>query len=262
MRMQVVVLLASVFAGAGISAISALYSQGQPGTRVQAEAATRVQEGVMSDIQKEHSKLYRNYKGTGKLADRINREGENADELTITVLPGLPVLAIGGRISAPNNFLNNLAADADAVVIGTVTAKASQLTENGAFIFTDYDVRVEEVLKDNSANNIQPHSRIAVTRPGGRISLQGRMVTAVDRTFKPFATGGRYLLFLKYIPTTRAYHAVSTTGVFQLADNKRVELLTEAPDAPRIDKDVAAFISDVRIAIANAIYGRQGGSLE
>ena len=35
--------------------------------------ATPVQEGVMSDLQKQHSRLYSNYRGNGKLRDLIKR---------------------------------------------------------------------------------------------------------------------------------------------------------------------------------------------
>ncbi|HEY0322145.1 MAG TPA: hypothetical protein VGC66_14385 [Pyrinomonadaceae bacterium] len=250
MRKQVLLLLASALAIAGTITITSLrgWSQGASGSK--AEAATPVQQGVMSAQQKEHSKLYKDYKGNGKLLDLLNKEENNAsNELIITVMPALPELSPGGRPSSSEAFLKNLASSADAVVIVTVTNKSSQLTENGSFVFTDYDVAVEEVLKDNGSNNIQSQSSIVVTRPGGRILLEGRVVTARDRVFKPLAIGGRYLLFLKYIPTTGAYHAVNNKGSFELVDNKSVKLLTEAPDAPRIDKDAASFISDVRIAI-------------
>ncbi|HKS29217.1 MAG TPA: hypothetical protein VJS44_15420 [Pyrinomonadaceae bacterium] len=214
----------------------------------------------MSARQKEHSKLYKDYKGNGKLLDLLKKEENNTgNELIITVMPGLPELSPGGRPSTPDTFLNNLASTADAVVIGTVANKSSQLTENGAFVFTDYDVAVEEVLKENGSNNIQSQSSIVVTRPGGRILLEGRIVTARDRTFKPFAVGGRYLLFLKYIPTTGAYHAVSNKGSFELVDDKSVKPLTEAPDAARLDQDAASFINDVRIAIAAALSTKRGG---
>ncbi|MBD0370470.1 MAG: hypothetical protein ICV60_06510 [Pyrinomonadaceae bacterium] len=251
MRKQVLLLLASALTLAGIITITSLHSRGQGASGSKAEVATPVQQGVMSAQQKEHSKLYKDYKGNGKLLNLLNKEENNADnELIITVMPGLPELSPKGRSSAPEAFLNNLASSADAVVIGTVTNKSSQLTENGAFVFTDYDVSVEEVLKDNGSNSLQSQSSIVVTRPGGRILLEGRVVTARDRAFKPFTVGGRYLLFLKYIPTTDAYHAVNDKGSFELVDNKSVKLLTEAPDAPRIDKDAPSFINDVRTAIA------------
>lgn len=173
-------------------------------------------------------------------------------------MPGLPELSPVGRPSVPEAFLNNLASKADAVVIGTVTNKSSQLTENGAFVFTDYDLTIEEVLKENGTDSIQSHSSIVMTRPGGRILLEGRIVTARDRAFKPLAIGGRYLLFLKYLPTTGAYYAVNNKGSFELADNKSVKPLTEAPDAPRVDKDAASFINDVRIAIAASKSAKQG----
>lgn len=259
MRKQVLLLLTSALAIAGVITITSLHGWGQKASGLKAETATPVQQGAMSPQQKEHSKLYKDYKGNGKLLDLLNKEENNAsNELIITVMPPLPELSPGGRPSSSESFLNNLASSADAVVIGTVTNKASQLTENGAFVFTDYDVALEEVLKSNGSNNIQSQSSIVITRPGGRILLEGRVVTTRDRSFKPLAIGGRYLLFLKYIPATGAYHAVNNKSSFELVD-KGVKPLSEAPDAPRINKDAASFISDVRIAIAADRTNRQGG---
>ncbi|HEX8176256.1 MAG TPA: hypothetical protein VF543_14160 [Pyrinomonadaceae bacterium] len=251
MRKKGLLFLVSALSIAGVVTITSLRSRGQGASGSKAEAATPVQQGVMSAQQKEHSKLYKDYKGNGKLLDLLNKEENNTtNELIITVMPPLPELSPGGRPSLSEAFLKNLASNADVVVIGRVTNKSSQLTENGAFVFTDYDLAVEEVLKGNSSNNIQSQSSIAVTRPGGKILLEGRVVTATDRVFKPLAIGGRYLLFLKYIPTTGAYHAVNNKGSFELVDNKSIKLLNEATDAPRVDKDAASFINDVRIAIA------------
>lgn len=259
MRKQSLVFLVLVLAVIGISTITSLHSQGQKASGAKAEAATPVQEGVMSDKQKEHSKLYRKHKGIGKLTDLVKREGNNtSDGLEVIQLPPLREVTPGGRISVPGAFLNTLAGSADAVVIGTVTDKTSQLTENGTFVFTDYDLTVEEVLKSRDAS-IQPQGSIVVTRPGGRILLQGRVVSAVDRVFHPFSIGGRYLLFLKFLPSTGAYHAVSDQGSFRLINNKKVELLTDSPDVPRIEKDAASFIGDVQTAIAVTYVGRQGG---
>lgn len=254
MRKQVLMFIASILVVAGIVMISLLQSHAQKSSRSKTkEDATPVQEGVMSEKQKEQSKLYIDYKGPKKLADLLNQQSDSANETTVTAMPGLPELSPVGELSTPETFLQNLAAKSDAIVVGTIASKSSQLTENGTFIFTDYDVAVKEVLKDNKANTIQPQSIIEVTRPGGRVLLQGRAITARDKNFKPLEIGEPYLLFLKYVPTTNSYHAVSDKGSFKLTGNK-VEPLTEAPDTLRIDKDATSFISDVRAAIAASGY--------
>lgn len=262
MRKQRLAFIASILVLAVMGVISLLQGHAQKASGLkQTEPATPVQEGVMTDRQKEHSKLYENYKGIEKLTDLIKQKGDNSNELSITIMPGMPELSLSGQVSTPEAFLKNLAAESDAIVVGSITDKSSQLTENGTFIFTDYDVVVEDVLKNSNANNIQPHSNIVVTRPGGRILLQGRPITARDKNFKPFVIGGRYLLFLKYIPATNAYHAVSDKGSFEIV-NSRVELLTEAPDAMQVNKDAASFIDDVRRAVANVGSLKQGDSRE
>ena len=247
MRKILIVFLGSVLAVVAMSALDLLPTQGQKRSESKEEVATPVQEGVNSAKQKEHSKLYKDYKGVGKLSDLIRQNSSN-QELKITVLPGIPEVAPPGQIQESDGFLQKLTASSDAVVIGTVTAKASQITENERFVFTDYSLTVDEVLKDEAAN-LQPQTEITVTRPGGKILFQGRVISARDKSFCPLAIGGHYLLFLRYIPATGAYQAVNSVSSFELV-NGVVKPLTEGPTAKNIGGNVESFLSDVKAAIA------------
>ena len=240
-------LLLSFLVLVAISTAYTLRSQGQKGADSKSEVATPVQEGVMTDRQKEHSKLYGNYKGRGKLRDLDQSSGSASKGFTI--LPGTPELSVRPSDSASGEMVRDLAARADAVVLGLVTDKVSQLTEDGDFIFTDYQLTVEQVLKNNEAGGLRPQSIITVTRPGGKVLLDGQVIEIRDRSFKSFALGGRYLLFLKRVPTTGAYRAVNYKASFQI-DNNKIETLTDAPDAQLVGEDAASFMNDVRIAIA------------
>jgi hypothetical protein len=232
-----------------VSAVSIFQGQGQNVLTPKHETATRVQEGVMTDQQKKHSKLYKRYKGIAKVRDLIRQDANSSGELTVTVLPGSPELSPEGQSKNAFSLLDNLAAKADAVIIGNVTDKESQLTEDGTFVFTDYAMKVEEVLMDNSKAHIELQRSLTVTGPGGKIVLNGRRVSVTDRSFKPMTTGGRYLFFLKYVADTGAYQAVSENGSFELIDNNAV-LLTESPTESRNERNLESFLSDVRIAIA------------
>ena len=83
----------------------------------------------------------------------------------------------------------------------------SALTEDEDFLFTDWEMVVEEVLKDNPQAPITVGSEILVTRLGGEIVLNGRSIRAIERAFRPFRPEGRYLLFLHFIPSTGSYQA-------------------------------------------------------
>jgi hypothetical protein len=196
--------------------------------------------------QKEHAKLYKIYDvgpdlrkqaatGTGDITVEVSSPGK--------IYPSEPV-------SLPP-FLNALACDADAIVIGIPKSGSSQFTENGSFIFTDYEMTVEQVLKDNINSTIQVGDNLIITRPGGSIQINGRTIHGNLEAFKPFKTGERYMLFLRFIPTTGAYRAFGI-GSFQLRDNK-VYGLGEAPLWGEINNlaDAQAFITNVRTAAAS-----------
>lgn len=250
MRKTILVLLAVVSLIAVSTAIATLRVKGQKTSLSKKEAATPVQDGVISEKQKQHRHLYKEYKGAGKLQDLVDRETNNShDGLTVALITGPPELSPQGMTATPAKVLDKLAAGADAIVVGVVKNKASQLTENGTFIFTDYGLLVEEVLKDNQAARVAPQTTLTITRPGGKVALNGRVVTAVDRSFKRLAVGGRYLLFLRYVPATGAYQAINDKGSFEI-DNNKVAALTEMPDSLFNDEmDASSFINGVRTAI-------------
>lgn len=218
------------------------------------DEATPVQVGVITEKQRQHSKLYSSYTGNGDLQEiASNTPG---DEVTIVSLPGIPELSPSGKPAT--SALDPLVEDADAVVIGVVSEKTSQLNEKRTFIFTDYEFTVEEVLKSVPNAQIEPNTSITVTNPGGRILLNGKTVTAIDRTFKPLEKGKKYLLFLKLIPATGAYQVFDNKSGFELDD--KITVLTDAPVPVelRSGERVDPFLNHVKSSIA-AYKNRKGG---
>lgn len=209
------------------------------------EKPTPVQKGVMSQKQKAHSKLYEGRGGGKKLTDVPESLGD------ITVENGTPLKATMDNDPPfdPFQFLNDIASEADTIVIGTVKSKASQLTEDETYIFTDYQFDVEQVLKSGISPSPAEGEEIEVTRPGGEVSLKGRVLRAGDKNFDSFRLGGRYLLFLRQVPETGAYRAFST-GSF-LLKGAEVVALNPAINLPASLKlDATAFNNSVRVAVA------------
>jgi hypothetical protein len=216
--------------------------------------ATPIQVGVMTEKQKQHSKLYNSYKGNGDLQELVrNTPG---DEITITSLLGLPELS--PTEEHPTSALDSIIDNADAIVMGVVSDKSSQLNEGRTFIFTDYELAVEEVLKSFPDAPIEPNGLITVTHPGGKILLNGKKVTAVDRTFKPLEKGKRYLLFLKFIPVTGAYQALDNKSSFEI--NDRITILTDAPVPFELQsgKKTNSFLEEVRASITAYKHRKRG----
>lgn len=244
--MQKTLILSLVLVAVLLSLVRLSVTQSQIDVK---EIATPVTKGVMSEKQKEHSKLYSAYRKTTKLPDLTRQQGGNQNqEVNISILPAIPELATSGAGTA-SDALEKLAAKADVVVIATAINKTSQITEDETFVFTDYDLSVIEVLKDSPS--VQPQSVITVTRPGGKILLEGRVINVRDRSFEPLAIGGKFLLFLRYIPATGSYQAVNDQSSFEVVKNN-VRPLSGAPDAKNQSGEAGTFLSEVRAAIAKA----------
>lgn len=207
------------------------------------EVPTLVQEGVLTPQQKEHSKLYDAEPGRGKISDLLQKEAE----LTLAI-HSCPVLSPEGR---KTTIIDELAGTADAIVIGSISSKSSQITSTGTFVFTDYAFRIEEVLKTIDAVTPKPQTTIIVTRPGGKVLLNGGVATVVHLSFQPLLPGRRYVLFLKYLPATGAYQAVDDKGTYDISGSK-VETLTDSPYVRYFEENLGAFITSVKLAIADA----------
>jgi hypothetical protein len=213
--------------------------------------ATAVQRGVITQEQRIHSGLYagylqRNnnktiggfielYKGTGKV-------------FGIDFLVGLgPLLT---EPVTPDSFFGELAHVSDAVIRGRVTNKVSQITEDDGFIFTDYDVVVTEVFKDNVAAPLDTGVTITVTRPGGKVLLDGVIVKARDHCFAPLPMNNHeVVLFLQSVKETGAYKPTRYSGSFEL-DGLTLRPLTENEFPPGVLRGADSFLQTAR-AVSN-----------
>ena len=206
-----------------------------------AEEPTRIHDGQMTEKQKEHSKLFKH--SGRKLSDiattqtgdvEVEEEQGYAMRLPETQ-PRAPVFA-------------SAVCNADAVVIGSIDSKSSQLTEEGNFVFTDYQVTLEEVIKDNSSAPLRIADKITTTRDGGVVEMNNRIFRAKRSDFEPPLVAQRYLLFLRFIPATGAY-LMYGNGTFQLDDHKVLALSSGARQELLKDgaKDESAFLSELRV---------------
>ncbi len=214
----------------------AITRQGSSQQLLKTDEPTPIQEGVMTAKQREHSSIYKQYAGRRKITDPDAQKRE---------------FKIVFKSEPQPVSMQDLACEADSVIIGVIQSKSSQLTEDKNFIFTDYEVIVDEVLKDNLADPINPTTLITVTRPGGVIRLNGKVVHAQDNAFKPFNIDGRYLLFLRHLPTSRSYQAVNSAGSFRIENRKVIQLRKDQLLEMRENEaDVESFTSSLRIAIS------------
>jgi len=207
----------------------------------------------ITEKQKEHSKLYKEY-GIGKKLREVAAE-TTANEAA--VIRGIPQ-----RVFSPdaprfdwNHFFRDLSCDSDAVVIGKVKNQSSQLTADEDFVFTDYDLSIKEILKDNPVAPIQPADDLTVTRPGGIVRLNNKSIRALDESLEPLSIGSCYILFLKHIPSTGSYKAFNSKGSFELSNNRIVKLTKESlPKQLESGQAAKALISEIRTVTAVGCY--------
>src|SRR5205807_1723407 len=154
---------------------------------------THIEEGVMTDKQRKHSKIFKHFEvstGGRKLRDMAAESG-SGDIYLVNPVPD--------RIGFPkpdlNTYLAGLTCKAEAVFLGTVISKKSQLLDEGTFTFTDYEITVTEILKNNSVSSIASNQTVTYTSPGGAIELRGKVISAIDYRTEPLQIGEQYLFY-------------------------------------------------------------------
>jgi len=204
------------------------------------EEATILQDRQITDRQKRHSKLF---KHSGRKLREIAAEQPG----DIVVEEGLPFVIVTQKSQRRSVFQSALCR-ADAVVVGTIKEKTSQFTDDEKSVFTDYQVTVEEVIKNNASSPISTSNQITTTRDGGAVVLNNRTFRVIRESFNPAIVSKRYLLFLRFIPETGSY-LMYGNGTFQL---EAEEVLALGPGAreeiskQRRQKDVLGFLNEIR----------------
>ncbi|MGI8787263.1 MAG: hypothetical protein ACR2HG_05825 [Pyrinomonadaceae bacterium] len=181
----------------------------------QKDEPTLVQKGKVTDEERVYSEIYEKeydfFKG-----EKISQMRGTGRSVLIGSVPGflnyLPPTA--------EKFFNKLACDADLIIKGTVESNSSHLTEDETFVYTEHKITVGEIIKNNENAPVEVGGEINVTRPGGVISLDGRIFHVTDESYDALKTKNQYLLFLKFVPAANGYKAFDSSSDFSLADNK------------------------------------------
>ena len=100
-----------------------------------------------------------------------------------------------------NETLSNLSAlpvdKSSVVLVGEIVNAKAYLSEDKTAVYSEFEVRIQAVLKNNAKQVLSAGESIAVERFGGRVRLpSGKVfIAAVDNQDMP-RVGGKYLLFL------------------------------------------------------------------
>jgi hypothetical protein len=147
--------------------------------------------------------------------------------------------------------------ESDAVVIGEVTDTHAYLSNDKTKVYSEFTLRLEDVLKDSSAS-LYSGATIATERPGGTLKLgSGKTLVrgAIGRTMPRL--GRRYLLFLNYSDEGQIFPII--TG-YELRNDRVIPLdgvSRKTPDlavfAAHKGADEITFINQVRQALRERI---------
>jgi hypothetical protein len=106
----------------------------------------------------------------------------------------------------------------DAVVVGTVTAGQSYLSNDKRDIYSEFKMKVQEIIQASDIVYLRANDSIDIQRKGGAIRLlSGKVLTRAVLADSMPQIGSRYLLFLKYDHSTQDY---AVLNAYQLAGNE------------------------------------------
>lgn len=194
----------------------------------------------------EHSRLYNGYN------DKSLRElaASDAPAIGVKIGPPMPFVSSTPSTFTVRDFLGTNACAADVIMVGAVRSMSASLTEDEHFVFSEYQMHIEVILKSGPMA-LETGGQMTVVRPGGTVLIDGKSVSAIDTAYEPLLPGQKYLLFLKLIPKTGAYAALNSQTSFRIRGDKATELTSEAlPRALRVAIPADELADQVRDALA------------
>lgn len=192
-------------------------------------------------IEKVHSQLF--HKGVvGQITDMLSKG--TGDVYAVCIV------GISQHIQVPfSQQLVALAAGSDLVVLAKAETGTSHMSADKDFLYTDWNFVTEEILKNNAYSAVETGATILVTRPGGKLQVDGRTVYADCPNFLSFANGQQYLLYLQFIPETGAY-ALRWGGAAFLVSTPTAKRLDNSHESEVTDKDT--LLKNVRDAVVTS----------
>jgi len=151
-----------------------------------------------------------------------------------------------GKSSDPSGIPVSASA---AVVVGTILRGKCFVTKDHTFVYTDYQVRVDQILKQDAATNLSVGGELVAAREGGAVHFPSGHVTnflTVGHGLPEI--GSQYILFLwRPLSSLPEYEIIFDAG-YQIK-NGRVYPLDDV-NSRYVGVDVAVFLDEVQKAIA------------
>jgi hypothetical protein len=237
----------TLLVGAGVGA-SKLQDKDKQQYQIEFADATPVQPGEMTEKQRVHARLF-NRVGQpvgGQTLSQWIVPYKRQKIVLITSRMGRMFLA-SDQPQSPEEYFGKLANESDAIIRGKVKSKSSHFTEDDLFIFTDYDVSVLEIIKNNRFNPIQLDTTVPVIGLGGKVIVDNVILKATGNYDAILPINGQdVLLFLKYIPETESYQFTMSNAAFELNGISARPLAGMIPLSSDIFRDKSSFINTIK----------------
>jgi hypothetical protein len=138
-----------------------------------------------------------------------------------------------------------------ATIVGTVTSGSTFITKDHTYVYTDYTVRIDQIILPDKAATLSVGSQVIVAYEGGAIHFPSGHIKNVLIQGHGFPEiGGQYVLFLlKPIARFPEYETTLDSG-YQIK-NGRVYPLDDV-NSQYVGVDYAEFLGEVQKAIVAA----------
>lgn len=114
------------------------------------------------------------------------------------------------------------AASSSTILVGEVTSSRAFLSEDKVSIYSEFDINISEVLKNESSKSLKVGNKITVTRGGGAVRMSSGKIIQNLFGGKPMPyIGGKYVFFLKYNAETEEYPLITA---YEIRNGKIIPL--------------------------------------
>ena len=150
---------------------------------------------------------------------------------------------------------------ADAIVIGTVADRKAYLSDDETNIYTEYEVKIEEVFKDLS-DSLKTDDVVPFIRNGGGVRFKSGKIQKYQISRRgTLKKNHRYLMFLKKNNGVDLFIAtgydISSNKVIPIDGQDDKDSRSALPFDKYLNADVETLLRDVQIALkANQSEGR------
>jgi hypothetical protein len=203
------ILLAAALAAALSLSLTAMRptTAGPSGTHAQPPNRTTPIQNTMTPAQRRHGTLHGERPGNARLLDeKVSVIVDAEPSYSTDRLPDRQL----------KDVIVELACGSDAVFIAVPIRGKSFPTEDGRWLFTDYDVELGRVYRMPDVAGFRTGHHVVVSRSGGEMEVEGERVSAYGNAQPRLKPKGRYLMFVKYDSETNAFYGEGAYAAFEV----------------------------------------------